>query len=58
MMRMVFWRELKWLIASELFGVIVTLTFNEASSAMRKSLYTLALDFENDPKWSTVRMRK
>lgn len=56
-MRMVWWREAKWLLASYVLDFFLWLTEREASAKMIGSIYELCKDFESDPKFQTVPMR-
>lgn len=57
-MRMTVWKEIRWLIAAHLFGLVVRLTQKEASNDMMRAQLALALRFVNDHSYDTIAMRQ
>lgn len=55
--RMPYWLELKWLIASYVFDLLIWMTAREASHEMVIAIHYLATNFDNDEKFKTVPMR-
>lgn len=56
-MRMTWWRELKWLLASHLLGWSLRLISEEMSDETALNFRALFGNMKNDPKFDTVLMR-
>ncbi len=56
-MRMVWWREAKWLFAAYVLDFFFRLTKQEASPDMLRALFGLSENFESDPVYQIVPMR-
>jgi hypothetical protein len=55
---MVWWRELKWLIATKFLEWTFGLIQEEADARTIDGFIKLTEHFESDTKWQTVKMRK
>jgi hypothetical protein len=56
--RMTYWRELKWMIASYVFDLLIFLTKKEQSPEMCLAIYELSKVFNNDSRFNRVSMRR